>query len=252
MKTAAVIVLLLATRVLATETALPHNFGIVQLLPGYSYQPGEGADSIVGAFTRGDFTINFDFGAMAGVYTKTTRENHAEDERFTVIRSEARLIDFLAIALSFQAAAGDFSLSCSVAKNAVHCILRNETTKPLRYSDYTIGYHEACLLERYDSASASWIRVDLRNPNTLRYASAGASQRNVKTVAPGAMVSPTRVLPGLTPSDSFSLDLGQYALPADSMSRLRVTQIMGTMTQTDLSVWKGRVSSKVFDYKPTP
>lgn len=137
----------------------------------------------------------------------------------------------------------EFSLTCKVEGPILKCTLRNTSTKTIRYSNYTIGYHEAIMIERYDDVSKTWHRVQLRDSNTRAINSAGASDSNVRSVDPGAIIPPAQRLKE-PPTFSFIVPLRDYILPKDKVLHLRVTQEMGTMLRSNLSVWKGKVVSK--------
>ena len=142
-----------------------------------------------------------------------------------------------------------FSLACVLAGSEVHCAVRNVTTNAVKYSSYTIGYHETVVLERYDVHSRSWARVPWRGACLRFYKSAGASLGDVKTVAPGGLVPPERREAGME-GVSFVVQLQDYELSLDEVQILRVTQIMGSMLGSDLPVWKGWVVSEQMEYRP--
>ena len=153
------------------------------------------------------------------------------------------------------ATTNDFALECVRCKDGLACALRNVSTKAIRYSSYTIGYHEAIGLERYDSASQAWLPVRAATNRVFGVKSFGASPGDVRTVNPGAVVPPEgtgRLRVEIPGTFSFVLRLADYELPRGEALVLRVTQTMGTLLGSDLDVWKGRVVSDPVKCEPNP
>ena len=77
----------------------------------------------------------------------------------------------------------------------------------------------------------------------------GRLPKNIKSVASGALVPPKYKRSNSEPI-TFVIPLGDYDLPANMSSHLRITQIMGTLTQPDMTVWTGMITSPVIEYCP--
>ena len=145
-----------------------------------------------------------------------------------------------------DAAAPEFTLSCVPCAEGIGCSLRNASTNEIRYSSYTIGYHEAVLVEYCDPRTGRWqpcpLKSDLRRP----VRSVGAGAGDLKSAAPGAVVPPERggMLKLSCPGEfTFVVRPEDYAFPQGERLAIRITQLMGTMLGSDLPVWKGRVVS---------
>ncbi|MCC5790152.1 MAG: hypothetical protein JJT75_10990 [Opitutales bacterium] len=144
----------------------------------------------------------------------------------------------------------DFSLVCMVEGDSLECRLRNITTDPIQYSNYTIGYHETIILERYNPETRLWGPVPWKDAGMRIYKGIGASSNNVKSVASGAIIPPQHHYRDGEPRYSFVVNLKDYELPESEVHLLRVTQLMGTMLGSDLPVWKGQVVSEKIEYRP--
>jgi hypothetical protein len=147
------------------------------------------------------------------------------------------------------AATDDFRLWCEPRGGSIACSIQNVSFKVIEYSSYTIGYHEAIIVERYDAASGRWMAVSMRTNAHRLYKGGAATIRDVRRVAPLAIVPPERQ-DSKSPEVSFIVRLADYDLPQGDELLLRITQIMGTCVGSELPVWKGRVTSSPIRYPP--
>ena len=154
---------------------------------------------------------------------------------------------FAILGVSPLFSADDFALECTVQGDVIVASLRNVSDHEIKVSDYTLGYHEAVVVERYDEVARSWTRVPLSAQSYRALKSAGASPRNVKSVAPGAIIF-AGAHETKSAAVSFSVNLKDYALPAGN-HLIRVTQVMGAALGSDLPVWKGSVVSGSVQYQ---
>jgi hypothetical protein len=167
----------------------------------------------------------------------------------TFILSLLLVVGANCFAAPLPAATDDFRLCCEARGESIVCSLQNVSSKLIEYSSYTIGYHEAIIVERYDAASAHWMAVPMRTNAHRLYKGGAATIRDVRSVAPLAIVPPERQ-DSESLEVSFVVHLADYDLPHDDVLLFRITQIMGTCVGSDLPAWKGRVTSRPLRYQP--
>ena len=139
-----------------------------------------------------------------------------------------------------------FTLTCKVEGESLKCFIYNTSPRAVAYSSYTIGYFECVTLERWEAASKTWRQVSRTHADGFK--GTGASLRDVKMAAPGALVPPEHFI-GKPPGFTFTLNMNRFNYPHTSPQRLRVIQEMGTMLGRELPVWKGQLISNTVIYQ---
>jgi beta-lactamase regulating signal transducer with metallopeptidase domain len=126
--------------------------------------------------------------------------------------------------------AGGLRMSASGKQGeaVLKCLIRNHSSQPVRYSDYTLGYFEAVSLRARPVGESHW--TDLPRIEKLRYLkSAGGTLDNIHVLGAGESI-PLRINGRLVDElCTFDVDLAEFQWPQAWQGELEVvvTQQMG-------------------------